>query len=82
MTAHSSAFGVYFRDNLDSQLDELTDRVDVTRESFATEGYEERRAAVKRALLVIAEGIANHHPPRLRPTLRPRESAGREAAFQ
>ncbi|HEY0606720.1 MAG TPA: STAS domain-containing protein [Herpetosiphonaceae bacterium] len=60
MTAHSSAFGVYFRDNLESQLDELTIRLDPTRESYATEGYAERHAALKRALTVIAEGIISH----------------------
>lgn len=60
MTAYSSAFGVYFRDNLESRLDDLTVRLDPTRPSYATEGYEERHAALKRALTIIAEGIINH----------------------
>jgi rsbT co-antagonist protein RsbR len=62
MTASFSAFGIYFRDHLDSRLDELTESVDVTRESFATEEFAIRRAAVKQALLVIAEGIINNDP--------------------
>lgn len=60
MTALSSAFGVYFRDNLESRLDDLTDRLIQMRPSYATEAYDQRRAAIKRALTVIAEGIIDN----------------------
>ena len=60
MTALSSAFGVYFRDNLESRLDDLTLRLSQNRVSYSTEGYEERYAALKRALTVIAEGIVEN----------------------
>lgn len=64
MTTPSSAFGVYFRDNLESRLDDLTERLTYMRKSYTTEGYEGRYTALKRALTVIAEGIVNQdHVP-------------------
>lgn len=60
MTTLSSAFGVYFRDNLESRLDDLTERLIQMRPSYATEGHEERRSALKRALTAIAEGIIDN----------------------
>ncbi|HEX6293135.1 MAG TPA: STAS domain-containing protein [Herpetosiphonaceae bacterium] len=57
MTAQSSAFGIYFRDHLDQKIEELARNADVTRQNFAIDEYEQRRVSIRRALLVIANGI-------------------------
>jgi rsbT co-antagonist protein RsbR len=64
MTALSSAFGAYFRDHLEARLDELTADLEYNKIQFVTESFVERRASVRQALLVIAEGIiSDDHQP-------------------
>jgi rsbT co-antagonist protein RsbR len=57
MTAHSSAFGMYFRDQLELRLDELTEELEFNKNRFVVETFADRRAALSQALRIMAEGI-------------------------
>jgi rsbT co-antagonist protein RsbR len=59
MTAHSSAFGIYFRDHLESGLDKLALELESNQSHFTTHTYQQRRVAIRQALLIMAEGIIN-----------------------
>jgi rsbT co-antagonist protein RsbR len=59
MTVQSRAFGAYFRDHLESGLDDLAGNVDMSKRTFAMTDFAGRRASIQRALVIIAEGIIN-----------------------